>query len=80
MQGRELMIQLTREVVRDKTIEEVKIIADSLPAQVLDGSYEFCRQFEIGSWFGFQLALHDISPAYELYAFIEESTQAADKK
>ena len=77
MESRDLMVQLIREVVRGKTIEEVKKVADNLPAHVLEGSYEFCKQFDVGTWFGFQLAMHDISPAYELYAFIEESTLAA---
>ncbi|MFM9793325.1 hypothetical protein [Streptomyces turgidiscabies] len=75
--SRKLMTDLIREVVRGLPVEEVKRIADSLPAQVIEGTFEFCEQYGLGLWVAVNMADQNVSPAYELYAFIEESTLAA---
>ncbi|MFC8008964.1 hypothetical protein [Streptomyces cinereoruber] len=80
MNNRNLMIQVIREVVRGLPIEEVKKVADSLPAQPLEGTFEFCNRFALGMWFGIQISSNDISPAHELYEFIGESTLADLKR
>ncbi|MFB6518603.1 hypothetical protein [Streptomyces sp. NPDC056401] len=77
--SRKLMTDLIREVVRGLPVEEVRRIADSLPAQVIEGTFDFCEQSGLGLWIAVHMAEHNVSPAYELYAFIEESTLAAVK-
>jgi hypothetical protein len=72
------MIEVIREVVRGFSVDEVQEIADKLPAQVVEGTYEFCGLFRLGPWFAVQIARYDISPANELYVFIAE-TKTADR-
>lgn len=76
MNGRPLFIALIREVVRGLELEELKRYADSLPAQVKEGAEEFCEDSNLGTWIESQLILHEISVAYELYGFIQESTSS----
>lgn len=73
---RELIVQIIREVVRGWPIEQVEVLADSLPTQVSKGAQQFCADHELGRWFELQIRHRNISVAAELYGFIEESKLA----
>lgn len=74
MTPRQLIIAVIRDVVQGRPIEEVKAYADRLPAQVAPGSLKFCVENRLGNYFIEGMRRHDVSPAYELYAFVEEET------
>ena len=73
MTGRDLMIAVIHEVVRGLPIEEVTAYANELPTHVQEGGEKFCEDSFLGPWFHLQLVDHNISVAYELYRFIDES-------
>lgn len=74
--SRQLIIDVIREVVRGMSIEEVTTYANELPTHVEEGAEQFCEDSFLGPWFVIQMTELDISAAYELYRFIEESKQA----
>lgn len=73
--SRQLIIEVIREAVRGLPVEEVQTEADGLPTHVVEGSLQFCKTHRLGNWFRQQIVAYNISPADELYAFIQ-STQA----
>lgn len=76
MHRRDLLIAVIRDVVALQTIDDVRAYADRLPADVLEGANQFCDDNDLGNYFTVQMVVHEVSPAYELHGFIQESERA----
>jgi len=73
---RELIIQVIREVVRGRPIDEVARYTASLPLNVSLSAVRFCEDNDLGLWFELQIRHRNVSVVGELDNFIQDSTSA----
>lgn len=78
--SRQLWIDVIRTVVEDMPADEIRTLAGELPATPLEGTYEFCKRYELGFYFGVEILRYEISPAYELYEYLKEVEASGDKQ